>query len=96
MSEEHPRCRLCGKPSEGEHKIDAVNIGANGEGTDVKRPICNACYETLVKSKLCPKCKKNLATGLHGCPYAEEVNNNTNPEYCTCCKECEQVCADEV
>jgi hypothetical protein len=38
-------CRLCGKPSEGEHQIDAVNIEANGKGTDVKRPICNACYE---------------------------------------------------
>lgn len=76
--------------------MDAVNIGANGEGTPVQRSLCNACYTNVVLPKLCPNCKKSPATEPHGCPYAEEIEGDANPEYCTCCKECEQVCADEV
>ena len=32
----------------------------------------------------------------HRCPYQNDANNNDDPEYCTCCEDCQQECADGV
>ena len=50
---------------------------------------------------LCEKCKKNPATEVHDCPWIEflyeEKMTETSPEdYCTCCKDCEQECRDDI
>lgn len=29
---------------------------------------------------------------MHSCPYAEDVNDNNDPEYCDCCPSCENEC----
>lgn len=33
---------------------------------------------------------------LHGCPFAEEINDNYSEEFCTCCDECRQNCCDDI
>ena len=33
---------------------------------------------------------------LHSCPYQREINDDDNPEYCDCCEECTQECADNI
>ena len=42
------------------------------------------------------KCGKNPATEPHGCPFAEEINDNNDPEYCRCCADCTQQCAEDI
>ena len=32
----------------------------------------------------------------HPCPYAEEINDDHDQEYCTCCPVCEQHCQDSI
>ena len=32
----------------------------------------------------------------HGCPYQGDINDNPDPEYCTCCAECECDCVDAI
>ena len=32
----------------------------------------------------------------HACPYATEINDNDDPEHCTCCPACEQECSDDI
>lgn len=32
----------------------------------------------------------------HSCPYQSEINNDPNPEFCSCCEECEQDCAENI
>ena len=34
------------------------------------------------------KCGEPSTTESHSCPYAEDVGNNPDPEYCTCCDDC--------
>lgn len=41
--------------------------------------------------ELCQKCGKPTE-GLHGCPYASEINDDDDPEYCNCCEDCMQEC----
>jgi hypothetical protein len=46
--------------------------------------------------KLCPKCKKNPRQEPHSCPYRVEIDDDNDPEYCMCCKECEGECLDDI
>jgi hypothetical protein len=46
--------------------------------------------------RLCPKCNKNPQTKPHACPFASEIDEDNNPEYCTCCEECEHECAMDI
>ncbi len=39
---------------------------------------------------------QNPDSDPHPCPYAEEINDDHDPEYCTCCDECTQNCFDEI
>lgn len=45
---------------------------------------------------LCQSCKNNSAEKLHSCPYAREINDNNDPEYCNCCDDCTQQCCDDI
>ena len=47
-------------------------------------------------TELCPKCKSNPATEPHSCPYQADVNNDPDPECCTCCSACEHECAMDI
>lgn len=47
--------------------------------------------EILLPSEAC-KCGKNKAQASHSCPYAEEIGDDDDPDYCTCCEECEIEC----
>lgn len=48
------------------------------------------------KPSKCEKCGIESFTALHGCPYAEEINDNYDPEYCQCCRQCTKECAEEI
>jgi len=50
----------------------------------------------MIEKELCEKCGKNPAQEPHPCPYQEEINDNHDPECCTCCPECEQQCRDDI
>lgn len=39
------------------------------------------------------KCGKRDADDPHGCSYAQEIGDNDDPEYCTCCEDCAAECA---
>ena len=39
---------------------------------------------------------KNPAAEAHSCPYASEINDDHDPEYCTCCDTCEHKCAMDI
>ena len=41
-------------------------------------------------------CGNNLAEKPHSCPYSAQINDDNNPEYCTCCQDCHQKCRDNI
>lgn len=41
----------------------------------------------------CPSCHKCQANDPHSCPFAEDVNDNNDPEFCRCCEACTHECA---
>lgn len=45
--------------------------------------------------ELCQKCGKPTE-GLHGCPYASEINDDDDPEYCNCCEDCMDQCNADI
>lgn len=34
--------------------------------------------------------------GYHSCPYAEEICDNNDQEYCNCCSSCRYECAMDI
>lgn len=42
------------------------------------------------------RCGVNPATEPHSCPYADEIGDNDDPEYCTCCDDCMHECAMDI
>ena len=49
------------------------------------------------KVHLCMKCHNNPATKeYHMCPYAYDVGNNDDQQFCDCCDECVIQCARDV
>jgi len=42
------------------------------------------------------KCGNKPATEPHSCPFASEISSNDDPEYCTCCEDCEHDCAMDI
>lgn len=38
----------------------------------------------------------NPASEPHSCPFASEINDNDEPEYCTCCDDCQHECAMDI
>lgn len=48
------------------------------------------------KEKNMCKCGKNEAAEPHRCPYQQDINDNNDPEYCTCCDECRHECAMDI
>jgi len=47
------------------------------------------------KVKLCSSCNKNPANELHICPYAEDIDGDSESK-CDCCDECWGNCADDI
>ena len=41
----------------------------------------------------CEECKRGKR---HSCPFAEEIREDGNPEYCTCCKSHEKECCEDI
>lgn len=56
------------------------------ETQDVERRPC-ACEHSSTNPEAFP---------LHSCPYQYDVNNDDNAEFCNCCRECTQECADNI
>lgn len=44
----------------------------------------------------CDACDKRDASDAHACPYACQVNDDCSEDYCNCCPECEQRCAENI
>jgi len=47
-------------------------------------------------AELCGKCKKTPGEDPHKCPYAEDIEGDSDPEYCNCCPECEELCHSDI
>lgn len=54
----------------------------------------NICNGILCRQK--PEDQRNPGEEPHSCPYAEEINDDHDPEYCNCCEECQQECHWEI
>lgn len=39
---------------------------------------------------------RQLKADPHVCPYAEDIDGNYDPNYCTCCDACTEDCADDI
>lgn len=50
--------------------------------------------ESAENSDLCQTCNKNESTGLHTCPYAEELYGSDHE--CNCCGTCTHECAMDI
>lgn len=49
--------------------------------------------EEKKKLPMC-KCGKNTKEKPHQCPYAIEINDDT--ELCECCDDCVSICSDDI
>ena len=47
-------------------------------------------------SNICDRCGGEGSEEAHPCPFEEEINDDHNPEYCTCCDDCTQGCKDDI
>ena len=61
---------------------------------EIHLPIDIKCEHCFGPTIMC-ECGKNPATEPHTCPYKEEIEDD-HTTLCTCCKECEDQCADDV
>ena len=43
----------------------------------------------------CSRCHKNPASEPHTCPYAEDINGDSETQ-CDCCADCTSECADDI
>lgn len=83
----------------------------NDEGTHaLQESIIEIAFEKAqavvdaVDRALAPKCCNAAGsvegctgpTEAHACPYAQELNDSTDEEYCTCCEACTRACAEEI
>ncbi len=50
----------------------------------------------IPKEVLCSRCGRNPAQFPHECPFAAEINENNDPEFCDCCEECIDNCRDYI
>lgn len=55
----------------------------------------NSIKPDVMGSIKCQHCNKNEATEEHTCPYAEEINNDSE-SMCNCCDECCHECAMDI
>lgn len=69
------------------------------EKKDLTKYIHNHMLRVVMKLpesiKMC-KCGENPETEPHMCPYAQDIDGNDDPEYCTCCSECVNTCCDDI
>lgn len=49
----------------------------------------------LDPENLCQQCKENLGEPSHGCPFEEEINDDSE-KLCNCCESCEESCMDAI
>lgn len=56
--------------------------------------IMNVTGEPFLSPR-CGKCGNNPATEDHACPYAEDINGDSET-LCNCCADCCQDCADDI
>lgn len=43
-----------------------------------------------------PACTCSTEDEAHSCPFAEEIHDDDDPEYCTCCEHCTFECAMDI
>jgi len=43
---------------------------------------------------ICTRCNKGEALAPHSCPYAEELDGIHDDEFCDCCEDCTDYCAE--
>ncbi len=44
----------------------------------------------------CQRCGKGEDLCFHACPFAEEINDDHDPEKCNCCDDCRHECAMDI
>lgn len=54
-----------------------------------------------MKDEKCSRCdgdfqEEGEVVVNHSCPYAEEINDNYDPSFCNCCKECRRQCCMDI
>lgn len=45
--------------------------------------------------EMCQSCHKVEASGLHSCPFSEEIHDNSTT-LCNCCDDCTHECAMDI
>ena len=48
------------------------------------------------KIELCRFGNNHKKNKWHSCPYAYDVNNDKDEEFCQCCDECEELCKGDI
>lgn len=64
--------------------------------SDNTEPVSDLNTPTDTSSMNCDRCQKNPSSGLHRCPYASEINDNNDDEYCNCCDDCTHQCCMDI
>jgi hypothetical protein len=59
---------------------------------------CSGALPLLSADSMAEKCDRcgKPSSGLHSCPYASEINDNDDPEYCNCCDDCTHECCMDI
>ena len=49
-----------------------------------------------MSEKRCEGCECSDELEYHSCPYQREINENESEDYCNCCNECTNQCAEDI
>jgi hypothetical protein len=63
--------------------------------TSDKQQNGNDFIADVSSSGKCSRCEVNDAQSEHTCPYAEEINNDSD-SLCDCCSDCEHECCMDI
>jgi len=55
----------------------------------------NPSNDEIFEFGKCQMCKKNPSEELHSCPYAEDINGDSET-LCDCCHEYSRQCAEDI
>lgn len=65
--------------------------------TDISKnaELQQSCITAVSSSGKCSRCNNNDAQEEHTCPYAEEINGDSD-SLCDCCSDCEHECCMDI
>jgi hypothetical protein len=77
-------------------KLNSTPLYSRKEMIDFAEKYAKQLTLTDVSSSYkCSRCEINDAQSEHTCPYAEEINNDSD-NLCDCCSDCEHECCMDI